>query len=600
MTRRPVRIANVSGFYGDRVAAAREMLETADVDVVTGDYLAELTMFLLHKARARDPEAGFAATFLSQMREIMPVCVERGIRVVVNAGGLNPGGLARRLQQIADELFLTPRIAWTDGDDVLQQLPALQVRGEQLRHLDTDVPLADAGVDPITANAYLGAWPLVAALERGADIVVTGRVTDASVVVAPAAWWHGWKRDDWDRLAGAVAAGHVIECGPQATGGNFSFFTEIDDARYPGFPIAEIADDGSVVITKPHDSGGLVSPETVTAQLLYEIQAPAYEGPDVTARFDTIRLESVGSNRVKISGAVGAPPAGRVKIAANYLGGYRNTMTAVLTGLDIDKKAARAEELIFSRLGGRESFDATDVRLLRYDHPDSDVQAEASAHLVITVKDRDRAKVGRGFSSVVMELFLGGYPGFYATTPPTAESAYGVYWPTLIEASAVLPTVHHHDGDEEIIPLLVPDEALRVVRERILGASVQPDTPDDDIPGVQGETVRVPLGRLVGARSGDKGGNANIGVWARDDAVYSWLQEWLTLGRLRALVPEARELDIRRYSLPNLRAVNFVIVGILGEGVASSTRPDAQAKALGEYLRSRLVDVPRSLISPTT
>lgn len=586
--RRPIRIGNASGFYGDRVEAALEMVTGGDIDVLTGDYLAELTMFLLHKARTRDPEAGYASTFLTQLEQVLTLCVERGIKIVANAGGLNPSGLASRIRELAARLDVEVSVAYVDGDDVRGVLETRLKDGDPLRHLDSGAPLIPGSVDIVTANAYLGAWPIVEALKGGADIVVTGRVTDASLAVAPAAWWHDWARDDWDRLAGAVAAGHVIECGPQATGGNYAFFTEITDTRYPGFPIAEIADDGSSVITKHDDTGGLVDVGTVTAQLLYEIGAPAYGGPDVTAWFDTIDIAQEGQHRVRLSGTRGTPPTGMLKVAINFLGGYRNTMTAVITGLDIPAKARRAEEIVWSRLGGKETFDSTDVQLWRFDRPHADTQAEAVAQLAITVKDKDPAKVGRKFSAAVMELFLGGYPGFHATTPPSRETAYGVYWPTLIPADSVRAVTHFPDGKDIDVPATPGDEGAAL-------ASPGPvATPT--VESFSQERTTVPLGTLFGARSGDKGGNANLGIWARSDLAYSWLVAHLSPDTLRALLPETANLEIRRYELPNLRAVNFVIVGLLGEGVASSVRMDAQAKALGEFVRSRLVDVPRELL----
>jgi len=589
--RRPIRIGNISGFYGDRLSAAREMVDGGELDVITGDYLAELTLYILHKARLKDPDAGYATTFLRQMEEVLGSCLDRGIKVVVNAGGLNPAGLAARLRELTGRLGLTARIAQVSGDDVLAALPALQEAGHPLRHLDTGLALADSAVEPITANAYLGAWPIVTALEAGSDIVVTGRVTDASLVVGPAAWWHGWREDDVDRLAGAVVAGHVIECGPQATGGNYSFFEEIGDPRYPGFPIAEVAADGSSVITKHPGTGGLVSVGTVTAQLLYEIQGPDYGGPDVTTWFDSIRLEQQAKDRVRISGTRGTPPTGRVKVAINYTGGYRNSMTMVITGLDIEAKAAMARRMLFDSLGGEDSFDRVDVRLLRFDHADAAVQAEAAAHLVVTVKDRDRTKVGRRFSNAVTELFLGGYPGFYTTTPPGSESAYGVYWPTLIPADAATALVTFDDGSEHRVPSLPGDADAAAVRP------IPAATPPAPVDAVR-ETAQLPLGTVVGARSGDKGGNANLGLWTRHDDEYAWLADYLTVERLKELLPELGDLEVRRYELPNLRALNFVIVGILGEGVASSTRPDPQAKALGEFARSRIVPIPVAILPP--
>ncbi|OHV42671.1 acyclic terpene utilization AtuA family protein [Pseudofrankia sp. BMG5.36] len=596
--RRPVRIANCSGFYGDRIDAARLMVDGGPIDVLTGDYLAELTMFILWKARARGG-AGYARTFVDQLTEVLGSCLDRGIRIVTNAGGLDPAGLAERVARIAAELGLAPNVAYVTGDDLVGRLGDLQATGERFTHLDTGRDLAAAAVEPLTANAYLGGWGIAAALAGGADVVVTSRVTDASLVVGPAAWWHGWGRTDWDRLAGAVAAGHVIECGPQATGGNYAFLDEITDLRYPGFPIAEVAADGSSVITKHPGTGGLVSVGTVTAQLLYEIAGPEYAGPDVTTHFDTVRLTQDALDRVRLSGTRGSAPSGRLKVALNYLGGYRNTMTLVLTGLDIERKAAWARRELFDLLGGEESFDEVDVRLLRFDRPDADANAHATAHLRITVKDADRSRVGRAFSNATQALALGGYAGFHTTTPPGPESAYGVYWPTTVARDAVEHRVTFADGSSSVIPHSPRGQGTDVALGTLenggpaLTTERQPvSRPTAD----EGSTVRIPLGRLVGARSGDKGGNANVGLWASDHAVYDWLRDTLTIQRFTELLPEARGLVVRRYDLPNLRALNFVIVGLLGEGVASSTRPDPQAKGLGEYMRSRHLAVPVALV----
>ncbi len=583
--RRPVLIGNASGFYGDRERASLEMVEGGPIDVLTGDYLAELTMLILWKAKAKDPAAGYARSVLGQLERVLGTCLDRGIKIVNNAGGLNPAGLAAQLAALGERLGLHPKIAYVSGDDLVDRVPELLAAGHGLANLDTGQGLADAGVEPVTANAYLGGWGIAAALEGGADIVVCPRVPAASLVVGPAAWWHGWARDEFDALAGAVAAGHVIECGPQATGGNYSFLAEITDRRYPGFPIAEVAADGSSVITKHPGTGGLVSVGTVTAQLLYEIAEPAYANPDVVTHFDRLHVEQVGEHRVGISGVQGSPPPDTAKVAINYAGGYRNTMTLVLTGLDIEAKAAWAEEELFAVLGGREQFAATDVRLLRFDHPDAATNPEATAHLRVTVKDADPKKVGRRFSAAVNELALGGYAGFHTTTTPSSESAYGVYWPTLVPVDVLTHTVTHADGSSAVVAP-TPTGPRR------------DDAPAAPLPGLDPAvpTTQAPLGAVCASRSGDKGGNANVGVWTRDDAGFAWLREYLTVERFRELVPEATDLVVRRYELANLRALNFVIVGLLGEGVASSTRPDPQAKGLGEFLRSRVVDVPTTLL----
>ena len=622
----PLRIANCSGFYGDRHSAPRELLEGGPIDVLTGDYLAELTMLILWRSRGRDPAKGYATSFLRQMEECLGLAVDKGVKVVANAGGLNPAGLADELRALAGRLGLAVSVAHVEGDDLLGRLDELQAAGEQLAHLDTGMPLAEAGVAPVTANAYLGAWGIVAALEAGTDVVVCGRVADASLVVGPAAWHFGWAADDWDRLAGAVAAGHVLECGTQATGGNYAFLGELPGARPPGFPIAEVAADGSAVVTKHPGTGGLVSVGTVTAQLLYEIAGPAYANPDVVARFDTVRVAGAGPDRVRLSGTRGEPAPERLKVAVNYLGGFRNSMSFVLTGLDVEAKAALAEAALVERLGGRGRVQTAATRLVGRPSPDPASAEEAIAELRVTVKDPDPAKVGRAFSSAAIELALASYPGCYTTTPPTDATPYGVYWPALVRADLVDHRVVLDDGRRlEVQPPPAPEPHPPGTMPHPSGAvphasgavphasgavphppgpgpgppvGERSPTPAAGGPAVHSPsgTVRVPLGRVFGARSGDKGGNANVGVWAREERAYRFLDGFLTVERFRELIPEARELPVDRHALPNLLALNFVVVGLLGEGVSSTTRVDPQGKGLGEWLRARVVDLPVGLL----
>ncbi|HLK46160.1 MAG TPA: acyclic terpene utilization AtuA family protein, partial [Acidimicrobiales bacterium] len=378
-------------------------------------------------------------------------------------------------------------------------------------------------------------------------------------------------------------AGHAIECGAQVTGGNYPFLDELAPG-YPGFPICEVAADGSCVVTKQPGTGGAVNVGTVTAQLLYELGDPRYENPDAAARFDTIRLTQLAEDRVEVAGTRGEPPPATLKVALNFDAGYRNTMSLVLTGLDVEAKAERATSLLFELLGGTDQFDHVDVQLLRTDHPDAPTNPEATALLRITVMDTDKDTVGRRFSNAVTELVLASYAGFYTTTPPTDASAYGEYWPLLIDRELVEHRVVLEDGETIVVPHATP------------AAHAVAAPPPPAAPPPAGPTRRAPLGTVCGARSGDKGGNANVGVWALSDEGYAWLAETLTVERFKALVTEAAALEVRRYELANLRALNFVVVGLLGAGVASSTRYDPQAKGLGEYLRSRVLDVPEALV----
>lgn len=574
--RETLRIANCSGFYGDRLSAAREMVEGGPIDVLTGDYLAELTMLLLWKARQRDPEAGYALSFLAQMGDVLATCLDRGIKIVVNAGGLNPAGLAGKLRELAALAGLSPSVAHLEGDDLLDRLPGLQQEGHPFAHLATGLPLADADVRPLTANAYLGAWGITEALRAGADVVICGRVTDASLVVGPAAWAFDWATDDWDRLAGAVTAGHIIECGAQATGGNYSFFTEVERPVRPGFPIAELRPDGSSVITKHAGTGGAVTVDTVTAQLLYEIDRPAYLNPDVVTRFDTVTLEQEGPDRVLVSGARGEPAPDTLKVCLNHHGGYRNTATFVLTGPDIEAKVRFAEASLLDATGGPSGFETYDVRT---------EPTATGARLTLIVKDPDKDKVGRSLFGAVVGTGLSTAPGLHMEHFSPRPTEYGVHWPALVPAALVHPEVVLQDGTRVPVP-----------RPPVTSVRVPAQPPAPPARPAEGRTVRAPLGLLVGARSGDKGGDANVGLWARDDAAYGWLRDWLDVERLRALLPETAKLAVSRYELPNLRALNFVVHGLLGDGVAASTRPDPQAKGLGEYLRGLEADIPAVLV----
>jgi len=580
-----LRIANCSGFYGDRLSAAREMVEDGPIDVLTGDYLAELTLMILLKDRLKDPSLGYARTFLRQLEEIAATCRSRGIKIVVNAGGLNPAGLAEAARALYRKLGVQAAVAHIEGDDLMPKLDALTARGEPLAHLDKGVPLRSLAAPVLSANAYLGGWGIVAALERGADLVICPRVTDAALTLGPAAWKFGWRRDDWDRLAAGVVAGHIIECGAQCTGGNYSFFKEVRDLRHPGFPIAEMRSDGSFVVTKHPGTGGLVSVGTVTAQLLYEIGGPEYPNPDVTARFDTIQLTADGPDRVLVHGIMGEPPPPTTKVCINYFGGYKNSMTFVLCGLDIEEKARLVEETFWPLVGGRERFAETRVALQRADHPDPRRNEEAFAYLTFTVKDPDAQKVGRAFSNKVVELALASYPGFFMTSPPSSESQFGVYWPTLVPSTDVEQRVIVGEEAVPIPPTEPPPSFPRLPAARAVNGAV-----------AGGPVHEAPLGAICGARSGDKGGNANVGLWTRTDDAYRWLARFLTVDRVRELMPEAATLDVDRFEFPNLRALNFVVKGLLGDGVAASLRSDPQAKSLGEYLRAKVVPIPAALL----
>ncbi|WP_154605830.1 acyclic terpene utilization AtuA family protein [Arthrobacter sp. AQ5-05] len=565
-----LRIANASGFYGDRAGAFQEMLEGGPVDVITGDYLAELTMLILARDRSKDPSTGYAKTFLAEMQQSLALAMDRGVKIVVNAGGLNPKGLADKLTQLAETFNVKTKIAHVHGDDLID-------RAEELG-------LTTSNGTPLSANAYLGGWGIAAALRAGADIVVTGRVTDASLVVGAAAQHFGWKETDYNEIAGAMAAGHVIECGTQATGGNYAFFDSFEDMHRPGFPIAEIEVDGSSTITKHPGTGGAVTAGTVTAQLVYEITGARYAGPDAILRLDSINLEETGPDRVRLSGIQGEAPPDTLKVSINALGGFRNEVTFVLTGLDIEKKAA----LIQSQIG-QQVPEGTTWTLARTDHDDAATEEQASAMLHCMARGQDQKLVGRAFSNAAVQIGLASYPGFHLTAPPGDAAPYGVYTPGWVRATQVRHLVTLPDGTTEEVPPhpgTVPSAvALAPVEEPTLPPLPSPST-----------TARAPLGRVAAARSGDKGGDANVGVWVERDDAWPWLVHTLTVEALKELLPDTKTMEVERHVFPKLHAVNFVIRGLLGEGVASNARFDAQAKALGEWLRARHLEIPEEFL----
>jgi len=581
----PIRIANCSGFFGDRRSGAREMVEGGPIDVLTGDWLAELTMLILARTRMKRPVGGYARTFVTQMEEVMGTCLDRGIKVVSNAGGLDPDGCALAVAEVAGRLGLHPKIAYVHGDDLLPRMDEL-IAGRHLLDFATGAPLTDASAF-LTANAYLGVWGVVDALNQGADIVITGRTTDAAIVCAPAAWHHGWSRTDWDRLAGGVAAGHVIECSSQATGGNYSFFTEVPGMEHVGFPWAEIAADGSSVIGKHDGTGGEVSIGTVTSQLLYEIGSPRYLGPDVTTRFDTIELTQDGQNRVRLHGVRGEPPPPTLKVCINRSGGFRNDMNICLTGLDIEAKAKLVEESFWEACPfSPDDYAHVSTRLVRTDRADPETNEQAVALLRISVKDPDEAKVGRAFSGAMIELALASIPGFFGVGGgPGAGRPFGVMQAAKIAAALVAHEVVVLGSEPRAVSSVIPREDIAV-----------PPSPGPTAAPPGGPTRRAPLGVLYGARSGDKGGDANLGVFARSDPAWAWLDRFLTTAKLQELLPETADLRVDRFRLPAIRSLNFVLHGLLQEGVAASTRQDPQAKSLGEWLRARVVDLPEALL----
>ncbi|MBM9465698.1 acyclic terpene utilization AtuA family protein [Nakamurella leprariae] len=587
MTGTPLRIGAFGGYYGDR-RGALSTFERESTDFLIADYLAELTMLVLGKNMARG-KPGYATGFVEELQKNLQWIHANGVRVVTNAGGLDPVGCADAIRVLCANAGVEMKVAAVYGDNIKNELSRLADSGERLVNLDTGEGLPVAIDQVITANAYLGAGGIVAALRGGAQIVVTGRVTDAALVLGPAMAHFEWSTDDYDALAGAVAVGHAIECGAQVTGGNYCFFDREGKLGVPGMPIAEISADGSSVITKVAETGGVVNRDTVTAQMVYEVTSSEYHNPDVVVDLTSVQLDDLGNDRVRMFGVRGLPPTPWTKLSLSYHGGYRNQMTLGLTGPNEGEKIAWITDQLRVQLGEVSEFDEFDISVIGGERFDPDSYGRATSWLVVAARDSNSERVGREqFSDRIVELGISSVPGLYFTSPPTGPRQVGIQWPCLISKESVDITVDLGDGEQVSVPwaawtLDAAAQPARDTSSRVPSpARTKPEEPSRPIQ----------LGNLLGARSGDKAGIANLGVWAQDDETYRWLADWLTTERLAALLPEVGQHRVARHEFPNLRALNFVVYDFLGRGVSATLRFDAQAKGLGEYFRARVAHVP--------
>jgi hypothetical protein len=586
-TRRPVRIANFSGALGDWVEAFAVAVHGEPVDVLSGDYLAEITVAHIAGGYcAADDKEGLARyyveLFLQQLTPELTTLARRGMKVVTNAGAFNPAGLAAAARAAIAAQGLSLRVACVSGDDLLARLPALL--GESgLENVDTGQPLAPLIERTVAANAYLGGWGIAAALAAGADIVICGRVSDASLVTGPAAWWHGWKQDDWDRLAGAVAAGHLIECSAQVAGGNYSGFSEFATPSRIGFPIAEIAADGSFVITKRAADAGTITVDTVTAQLLYEIQGPDYLNPDVVLHVDSAELTQEAVDRVRVSGVTGSPAPETTKLGCLYTNGWRGVIYAFGTGGQMDAKLAWFERQMRSIADGLALDEYYFDPLGRpVEQPATQAQATVAIRIAAMAADPgELVKLRQGMTS----FGLGGMPGFHAEAGPPFAMRVD-FWPTLVRQSEIHQQIVLDDGRP--IDIALPPTAAFYPQQRA--------APKPEPIRFSGRTRRVPLGEIIHARAGDKGGNSNLGVWARRPKAWDWIRATLTEHQVAKLLALREGVRVERHELANLHGLLFVLRGYFGASAAGCAILDNLGKGVGEFLRTQLADVPVELL----
>jgi len=583
-----IRIANAGGYWGDDLRQFRRQVELGPVDYVTLDFLAEITMSIMQKQRARDPRAGYARDFVAQVREALPLLAANGTRVITNAGGVNPLACRGALLEMTQLEGRPLDVAAVVGDDLMGRLGELNAAGVALDNMDDGAPFHAIRERVSSANAYYGAWPVVEALASGAQIVVTGRCTDTGITLAPMIHAFDWRPDDWDRLAAGIVAGHIVECGAQSTGGNFTDWRRVPRLESIGYPVIEVSPDGSFVVTKHAGTGGSVTVRTVKEQLVYEMGDPrAYITPDVIADFGTIRLEQLGRDRVRVWGVKGRPAPANLKVSASFFDGWKASGSLVVSAPDAVAKAREMGRLFWKRLDVE--FAATLTELVGHSAcwgPLAPAVEPAEVLLRLSVRDRDKDKI-EAFSKMVPAVILSGPPGVAVTGGRPQAQEVVAYWPALVPRDRVRPTLVTRDG-ERLLDWPTPIETM--TRPAPLPRAAWPKA--------KGSTKRVAttLAALAHARSGDKGDTANIGVIARAPEIYPWLAATLTAAVVKRRFKGICHGRVERHEVPNLHALNFLLHESLGGGGTVSLRLDPQGKTLSHALLAMEVNAPRALL----
>lgn len=599
MSDRVVRIGGAGGAWGDSPIGIRQLLD-ARVDYLMMDFLAEVTMSLLARARLKNPDAGYPPDFVSYVGAVLPQLSAQGVKVVSNGGGVNPTAAKAAIDDLCARTGLDLTVAVVTGDDVLPLVPRLRDRGVREMGTGTELP-----PDLLTANAYLGARPIAAALAAGADIVITGRCVDSALATGILMYEFGWKHDDYDALASGSLTGHLLECGPQVTGGNHTDWEKVSGWDWIGYPIAECRSDGTFLLTKPPQTGGLVNLASVSEQLLYEIGDPAaYQLPDGVADFSKVTLEQRGKDAVLVRGATGRAPSGQYKVSATYQDGFRAVAGVVIIGPDAYRKAHRTAEALLARARrlfretSFEDFTATHVEVIGAESAygeRSENRASREVLLRLVVDHTSQEALGL-FARELGSVGLSMAPGTAGLIGGRPKVTPVIRLCTFLVDKSELASPEVSVGVRPSFPV----DVLPVDTPSIEPGSVPVPAEDSHalhtlaVPG--GKTVAVPLRRLAYARSGDKGNQSNIAIIARRPEYVDILRREVTSERMAEHFAEQVSGDVVRYDVPGLHALNFVLSEALGGGGMASRRIDPQGKAFGQMALEMVICVPELML----
>lgn len=592
-----LRIANAGGFWGDDLSAFRRQLEGGELDYITMDFLAEITMSILRKQQLRNPELGYVTDFIDQIEENAELIKERNVKVITNAGGINPGKCGAIITEILKRKNINLNVAVVDGDNIADDLSEYYPQKESFENLETKEKFEKIQSRVQSANVYLGIPPIVKALELGADIIVCGRVTDTSITIAPMVYEFGWALNDWDKIASGLIAGHIIECGAQSAGGNFTDWQLITKWDNFGYPIVEVFPDSSFVVTKHENTGGIVTIDTVREQLVYEMGDPSfYISPDVIANFLTIHLAADGENRVKVWGIKGQPSTNTFKVSMAYEDGFSASGTIIISGDDALQKAKIFADAFWTRINLE--FEKTNTEFIGYNACQKSMVEEIEPNevlLKLSVYDNNKNKLIE-FSKGIAPLILSGPPGVAVTGGRPRIQNVMSYWPSLISKKLISAGVAllNQNGEiekTETVESLTGYEQNPVKVETADGESKPVESnPSND------EMITVKLRKICLARSGDKGDVSNIGVLARSEGIYHYIREILTTKYIKGLFKDFCRGKVIRYEMDNLLALNFLLEESLDGGGTKSLMIDAQGKTFASALLNQELSVPQKLL----